>query len=79
MICLRKILDSLNLGRKMSLHVLPVAFKKQPAIYAASPVLLVFTVVQTSINLTGFIAFILLEEKNEVCGALTGQAHPILG
>lgn len=77
-ICLRKILAFLNLGIKMSLYVLLV-FKKQPAIYPANPVLIVFTVVQTSINLTGFIVFILLEEKNEVCGALTGQAHPILG
>lgn len=60
----------------MSLYVLLVAFKKQPAIYPANP-LLVFTVVQTSINLTGFIVLLLLEGKNEVCGALTGQAHPI--
>lgn len=62
-ICLRKILDFLNQGRKMSLCVLPVAFKTQPATYPANPVLLVFTIVQTSINLTGFIVFILLEEK----------------
>lgn len=61
------------------LCVLPIAVKNQPVVSPANPVLLVFTVVQTSINFPGFIAFILLEEKNEVCGALTGQAHPILG
>lgn len=47
----------------MSICVLLVAFEKETAIYPANPVLPVFTVVQTFISLTGFIVFILLEEK----------------
>lgn len=62
---IRKSLDFFNLIRKIYLYVLPVAFKTQSVISPANPGL-VLTVVQSSINLTGFIAFVLLELKNAV-------------
>lgn len=55
-ICLRK----KQIGRKMSLHVLPVAFTKQPSLCSQ---LHVYTVVQSSISVTDFTAFIFLEKK----------------
>lgn len=62
---IRRSLDFFNLVRKTYLYVLPVAFENQPVTYPANPVL-VFTVVQSCIHLSGFVVFLSLEEKQAV-------------